>query len=238
MPSGPIFISYPKSGRTWIRYMMELAAIDVEFSHDRTGSHRDDLGKPFGGIHPENFRDRPTIFMHRNPIDTAVSFYFQVHRRELVPGTWKYFRRYPRYALTGRWPPRTVGDFVMHPGYGLEKVCRFNRAWLDHLNGHRDALVFTYEDVVSSGEDVVSGLLRFLGANPKDTEGLLEASKFERMRHLESKGAMGRALTPGIEGDPESLKTRRGKVRGYVDYLDHETIARCRAIAERYGFDA
>jgi hypothetical protein len=34
------------------------------------------------------------------------------------------------------------------------------------------------------------------------------------------------------------MKVRRGKVQGYVDYLETDMIERCRAIAARYGFGA
>jgi hypothetical protein len=237
-PDLPVFLSYPKSGRTWVHYALDLAGITIHFSHGGTGSRRHALGRPLNGIDASKYAGRRIIFMHRNPIDTTISFYFQVHRRELIPGTWKHLRRYPRYVLTNRWPPAALEAFVMHPGYGVEKVCRFNRAWIDHLSGQPGALIINYEDLAVSGEAVLAKVLDFLGGDPKRAAELIEKSRFDKMQTLESTSPQGRALTPGVEGDPESMKVRRGKVRGYVDYLDAQTIERCREIAARYGFDA
>lgn len=234
----PVFLSYPKSGRTWVRYALDLAGIDLHFSHAGTGSRSHALGRPFRGVDPNKYAGRRIVFMHRNPIDTTVSLYFQIHRRELIKGSWKYLRRYPLYALTGRWPPRDIADFCMHPGYGVEKTCLFNRAWLNHLSGNPDALVLSYEDLVAEGESTFARLLTFLDQSPARAAELVAKTRFERMKEVESSAPQGRALTPGIHGDPESMKVRRGKVRGYLDYLDADTVARCRAIAAHYGFDA
>jgi hypothetical protein len=234
----PVFLSYPKSGRTWVRYALDLAGLDAHFSHAGTGSRRHALGQPFRGVDATKYAGRRIIFMHRNPIDTTVSYFFQVHRRELIKGSWKYLRRYPLYALSGRWPPNDMAEFFMHPGYGVEKVCKFNRAWLDHLSGNSDALVLTYEDLSADGEGTFARLLTFLGQSPGRAAELVAKTRFERMQEVESKAPQGRALSPGVDGDPESMKVRRGKVQGYVDYLETDMIERCRAIAARYGFGA
>jgi hypothetical protein len=234
----PVFLSYPKSGRTWISYALDLAGAEMHFSHAGTGSRSHAMGHAFRGICREKYAGRRIIFMHRNPIDTTVSFFFQVHRRELIRGTWKYYRRYPRYASTGRWPPNRIENFFMHPGYGVEKVCLFNRAWIDHLSNQNGTLLLSYEDLANNGETTLAKVLSFLGQAPDRAIELIEKSRFEKMQALEATNQQGRTLTPGVQGDPESMKVRRGKVRGYVDYLDAAMIARCREITARYGFDA
>jgi hypothetical protein len=236
MQKSPIFLSYPKSGRTWVRFMLDRAGLPMDYSHAGTGSRRHALGTPFHAVNPDKYAGRRTVFMYRNPIDTTVSFYFQVHRRELIPWTPRYFARLLPYLAAGRWPPKDLKRFIRHPGYGVEKVCKFNRAWLDHLANRPDALILTYEELMADGKATMARLLEFLGADSARAGELVDYGRFENMQRVETTDPKGRNLAPGIEGDPESLKVRRGKVRGYVDYLDEETIALCRATAARYGF--
>lgn len=238
MQQPPVFLSYPKSGRTWVRFMLERAGIAMDYSHAGAGSRRRALGRPFRGIIKEKYAGRRIVFMHRNPIDTTVSFYFQVHRRELIPGSSRYLRRLVPYLLTGRWPPQDIKAFFKHPGYGVEKVCAYNRAWLDHLSNKPDALVLSYEELMADGKATMARLLPFLGADAARAGELVEHGRFDNMQRVESANPQGHEFSPGIKDDPESLKVRRGKVGGYVDYLDADTIKECRAIAARYGFSA
>jgi hypothetical protein len=44
-------------------------------------------------------------------------------------------------------------------------------------------------------------------------------------RREATRPADGTPLAAGREGDPESFKTRRGKIGGYVDYLSADDVA-------------
>ena len=157
-------VSYPKSGRTWLRYVFHLAAADVQFTHAGSGTTSRYLGRRFSGVDRGELRGSRTIVMHRNPLDTAVSFYFQVHRKDLPRGSFRYYKRWIPYALTQRLPPRAMEDFVLHPGFGVAKICAFNRAWIDALHGDPDTLVLNYEEARRNARTVFGQLFEFLGA--------------------------------------------------------------------------
>ncbi len=55
------------------------------------------------------------------------------------------------------------------------------------------------------------------------------------MRRFEESGVLGAkpVMTPGNRFDPESFKTRRGKVGGYREYLSQEDVAFIDDIEER-----
>ena len=77
-----VFVSYPKSGRTWIRYIFALVNLDVEFTHAGFGTREiKQIGTEFNGV-KKSVLGRRNIFMYRNPLDTAVSLYFQIHRTD------------------------------------------------------------------------------------------------------------------------------------------------------------
>lgn len=232
------FVSHPKAGRTWLRFVFHLVGLDVHFTHAGSGSTSRYLGRAFDGVDRDEIRGSRVVFMHRNPIDTAVSFYFQVQRKDLPYHSFRWFKRWLPYTLAHRMPPHRIDDFVLHPGLGVPKVCAFDRAWIDALRDDPQALVLTYEDARKDTEAVFARLFAFLGADVPDVAAVVAESSFDRMRSLESTGRYQHLmLSEGKSGDPESRKVRRGKIRGYRDYLSEATIERCRQIAAEHGFE-
>lgn len=238
MATEPIGISFPKSGRTWLKAMLGPAGAPIVFTHAGHGSRKEELGRPFERV-PDTFRDRPVLFLHRNPIDTAVSFFHQVTKRDFAPGTLKFYQRVVPLWLGGRLPPRDVDAFVLHPGYGVEAVCRFNRGWLDHLAGRTDCRIVTYEALRADPVAGLSDVIRFVGKEPQGIETVVERASFEKMRARdEAVPPRPFAFLRPDRSDPNARKVRRGKVGGYADELRPETVAAARAIAARYGFEA
>ncbi|MBP6999982.1 sulfotransferase domain-containing protein [Amaricoccus sp.] len=234
----PIGISFPKSGRTWVKAVLKRAGAPTPFTHAGHGSRKQELGRPFVAI-PPDLAARRVLFLHRNPIDTAVSFFHQVNSKDFAPGTLKYWQRLVPLWLEGRLPPRSIDAFVLHPNYGVEKICRFNRAWLDHLATRPDALVVTYESLRA---DPLPGFGRILDWLGRDASGLAEAiedKSFENMRAREAAraGDASTFLKPDRSRDAGAFKARRGKVGGYADELAPGTVARARDIAAAHGFE-
>ncbi len=234
----PIGISFPKSGRTWVKAVLKRVGAPTRFTHAGHGSRKQELGRPFEAV-AAGHADRPTLFLHRNPIDTAVSFFHQVNSKDFAPGTLKYWQRLVPLWLEGRLPPRSIDAFVLHPNYGVEKICRFNRAWLDHLAGRDDSLVVSYEELRA---DPMAGFGRILSWLGRDASGLAEAvedKSFENMRAREAARAEEATsfLKPDRTRDEGAFKARRGKVGGYADELAPGTVARARDIAAAHGFE-
>ena len=232
----PIGISFPKAGRTWVRAVLRKSGAPLTFTHAGDGSRGRELGLPFAGV-PEPYAARPVLFLHRNPIDTAVSFFFQVTKKDFAPGTFKYYQRYPRLWLRGALPPPDIDAFVLHPTYGVEKVCRFNRGWLDHVTGRPDCRIVTYEDLRADPIPGFTAILDWLGKPADKVAAAVEAKSFAAMKARELArprrlGALDRRKDEGAR------KARQGKVRGYETALRPETVAAARAIAARFGFEA
>ncbi len=232
---GRLLVSYPKSGRTWIRYAAAQFGIDLTVTHAGSSTDRRELGNLFSGI-PGRLEASPKIFLHRNPIDTAVSMYFQVHRRDFRPLSGRWLRMLPKLYLRGALPPVDIDKFVLHPLYGMLEICEFNRTWVDHVSGREDCLLLEYEKMRSNPSSEFQKFLNFLDETGVTGNQLAEISTFERMKQV-----AGKAGRPGILGsantsDPSSAKVRRGKVGGYLDELKPDTVNLCRKIAIQYGF--
>jgi hypothetical protein len=176
--------------------------------------------------------------MHRNPLDTAVSMFFQIHKHDSISFGGKFMLKYLRLAFLRRLPPKDINKFVLHPAWGVEKICRFNRAWLDFFANRPDDLIISYEEAKKDTAGVVEKFIKFAGIPPVDVSAIIKQSDFESMKRLELKGKSKELRLYGLRpGDPDTMKVRKGIVKGYRDYLDPETINEAGRIAAQFGFD-
>ncbi|MEM9210055.1 MAG: sulfotransferase domain-containing protein [Pseudomonadota bacterium] len=233
---GRLIISYPKSGRTWLRYALSERNIDVDFTHAGLATHRTQMGSRFEKI-PDTLKNIPLVFLYRNPIDTVVSLYHQIHNRDFRAWSGRWMRMYPRLALQRNLPPQALDEFVLHPIYGVENICRYNRAWIDHTSSRSDCLVLNYEAMRANAGDGFQALLDFWNDQTTTGADLAETSRFEKMKQAEVTGAHGGVLQAKALSDPNSSKVRKGKVKGYTDDLKPETIRAARDVAARHGFE-
>ncbi len=233
---GRLLVSYPKSGRTWIRYALGTSDLTITFTHAGAATNRVQIGCPYLRI-PEQMRAVPMIFLHRNPIDTAVSMYYQVHHKDLRKWSGRWWRVAPRLLQSTGLPPKNIDDFVRHPIWGTEKVCRYNRLWLDHLTGRDDCLILTYEEMRADPEQGFQRILDHIGESATTGAALSAASNFEQMKAVEkSVGLQSIVRAPVDSPTPKTFKVRKGKVKGYLDEITADTADFCREIAARYGF--
>jgi len=223
---GVVLISYPKSGRTWMRFMLDAAGVCIRYDH--AGSENR-LALPFEEIGGRitDWRDWRVVFMHRDPRDTVVSCYFQATRRVKE-----------KYAYRGR-----IADFIRDPRYGIEKIARFNLHWLESAGEFRDYTALSYECLHAKTELELARIIRFsTGREPGKPvlDRLVSKGRFDNMRAVEvRKGGRideGTRLGGGRGGDDDCLKTRRGKVGGWTDYFDAEDIAWMEGVLERLNY--
>jgi hypothetical protein len=197
-------VSFPKSGRTWLRVMLDELGIEIPVTHDgsdyKNPVHFTEL-KPCGG----SFSGRKVIFLVRDPRDVVVSYYFELKKRQK--------------AYAG-----SIEDFIKDPRYGIERVIHFNKAWF-RQNVCSEFLVLSYEQLHQTPEAALSCVTRFLG-NPRLAWLVRRAVKkcsFDTMKKQERSGAVshkfGKAMLPGDINDPESYKVRKGVTGGFREYL-------------------
>lgn len=231
-------VSYPKSGRTWLRVLLgkyladhvgasneEIVDLDrlldrlglppIELNHDLSGARelRSKLKADKAA-----FRNRDVVLLTRGVPDTVVSSYFQATRR--------------RDVFDG-----TLTEFTRSDEFGTRKVITFLEQWYAARDTPAAFLRVSYE---SLQEDPVVGLtavLGFLGVDDVDPAGVdaaVEYARFENMQRLERNGALrSNWMRPRDPKDPESFKVRRGTVGGYRDYLSPTDIEFVEALVAR-----
>ena len=224
-------VSYPKSGRTWLRYACHLAGCEPEFTHDGIHTAAEFMGVSWDGPDPDLIK-KPVIFLHRDPRDTVISFYFQILRKDCIPGR-KTWRRAIKRVKDGEitLPPIEKEQFVRHPIYGIEAICRFNRTWLNNM--HPKSTVITYEALKAEPEVEFKTFFDALGVEA-DIPDIIEKTSFDAMKALQDQEDGHLYRLTKKKGDPESGKVRKGKVGGYTEYLEKPTCQWMTEVVKKY----
>lgn len=232
--------SYPKSGRTWFRYILaqyfaRLAegdgALDLHqmfqvvpnYDLDpvrgipgfRYGKRRSEVPLILVTHLPYSrslFLNRPVIFMVRDPRDVIVSAFFHASRH--------------KHRFSG-----DLNAFIMEERQGLPALVRHLNGWAKGLRHHR-SVILSYEELTADTAGTCWRVLEFLGKIPERTavDEAVAASRFEAMREREIQG--GIPAHDYDRNDPESLRMRRGKVGGFDDYLSETQVARITRICD------
>lgn len=223
---GLAIVSFPKSGRTWLRFMLDQLGISPSFTHENA-DRRASLDYMRENIRLS--RHRRVIFLHRNPLDTVISFYNHA----------KYVRDWP-YAPDDM--PESLSDFLRHPRMGIRYILEFNKAWLEGADQFDDFLAVKYEDLRSNpvaGLRRIVDFCRVVRVSDGAIRAAVAAGEFGRMQKLEEAGKLAKAF-PGMfsesNADPRRRKVRSGKVGGYREVLSQEDMDYCIAQSREAGW--
>jgi Sulfotransferase domain len=212
-------VSYPKSGRTWLRVMLDDLGIEALYTHDGSG-FEEHASIANLDADKTKFATGLVLLLVRDPRDVVISGYFQVVRRL-------------RLQTAGA---MSISDFIRHPRYGIEKAVRFNLHWFAAARDMSDLAIVRYEDLHHDTSRALTAIVRFACAETATAviSDVAWRRSFAQMRQLEADGGFaaryGHALTPADLADPESYKVRRGMVGGYIDYLSRDDQEFCNRI--------
>lgn len=216
------FVSYPKSGRSWVRYMLTQLDVDdrISFQHDRFEFNN-------GARPPHDFSlerrlaqyanvDR-LVYLERDPRDVMVSLYHQVTGR---------FRDFFGYG-------GTLSEFIRDDYFGAENLRRFRALWAE-LVARRDFLKITYEDCHADTAQVLRRIVDYYGFDvaPDRIAEAVAGAAFDKMREVEQSEVFPQ---PWLRPRNGALKVRRGKVGGFQDTLNAVDIDYLNAV---FGLEA
>ena len=175
----------------------------------------------------DRYRHRKVILLVRDPRDVLVSLYFEKHVRlkAYAIGEKKQYRE-----VADRVKPYEgdLSSYVKQPVGGIDTIVRFYNIWNENRNLPAGFLLVRYEDLHREPQAQLRRIMDFLGLNQVDDQVIQEAvdfAAFDKMRQMEKEDRFkSTSLKPGDAGNPESFKTRKGKIGGYVEYLSPEEI--------------
>lgn len=221
--------SYPKSGRTWVRMILARVLSNLGINpHEKemlAASH-----SPYESIRRKHDPSKMNVlFLYRDPRDCVVSRYFEVTRRPL--------KRNPaprKKRVKNKVSHSTLPDYIRRDDqYGIRYIVAHMNEWFENKDVFNSFLPIAYEELHSNTAAEVVKILNFLEVDCSESmvQEAVEYSSFQNMRRIEKSGkgnllksyhgTFGRRHK---ESDPESFRTRKGRVGSFVEYLDEEDI--------------
>lgn len=224
-----VIVSYPKSGRTFVRAMLARLfqlrfGIDerrlLEFAMLRNAppdaprllfTHAGDTMRTPGQIHLDAraYRGKKVVLIARHPGDIAISRYHHLKHRS-------------RDRARRRLASLPLDEFVFAEQGGIPSIVKFLNNFA-HLPG---ITIIRYEDFLAEPAGALRQLADAIGLKVDDAD-IVDAAEFgslDSLRKREREGYFTSSrLQAARKGDAQSFKVRKGTSGGYRQALDAET---------------
>lgn len=235
-----LIVSFPKAGRTWLRVLLPAALAvargappdaDLErwMASDRIEhagrivffthalASRENVGSADLRAFARAWRRRPVLFLVRDPRDQIVSYFFQRTKRRLP-------------AKSGRRPPQDLADFIRDPAFGAPRIIDNFNIWHRILRRAPEAMLLSYEALHEDPARATRDAARFLfgiEVFPEAAAQAAEYAQFNNLRALElsDRFSVQKRLWTPDKSDPDSFKTRKGRIGSFRDTLGDADIA-------------
>ena len=236
--------SYPKSGRTWLRfllcsYQIELQGLDFHLTLDNfyqlspnltlfsefkltEGKNAESIVRTVG-THSELpilFNRYPVIFLRRDLRDVLVSYYYhRLARGEIKEG---------------------IDTFVWSP-WGLPHAVRYCNSWMRALAGlpHDSVLEISYERMHVATAECLGECLGFMGVqvDPDLIDRAVSYSHVSNMKALERDFGTPDFDVEELQRNDTAFQVRKARVGGFLEEFSAETLARVSDYLNRNLFD-
>lgn len=232
-----VFLSYPKSGRTWLRFMIDSYlcqhhgyatpnVFEIETKLKGTTGHIEwthltgamIMQMPYwqmGRLELGQAKQLPWLLLVRNFHATLRSAYFQARDRVKV--------------FSG-----TPSEFLRDPRYGVVKLVTFYNVWTEQVQGKlASSRVFAYEHVLADPVSQFADVLAALDLPVREdwVAQIVAESTPQRMKELGLTPAYASTpLAPADPNRPETFKVRDGA--GNADLFSDEDLAYIDAVVD------
>jgi Sulfotransferase domain len=249
-----LIIGHPKSGNTWLKVMIsrlyqlrynlpestlintdefarKIPAIPRLAATNAYYSYEGEVGKLLACGAPDNLlRHKPVLFLARNPIDIAVSWYHQFTKRqsrakqELI----NHFVEHPIDRRTIQ-----MWEFVRHSDIGLPGLIEYQNTWVRNVRELEHGMVARYEDLRAQPVPTLHRIMQLMGESFSEDEirAAVEWGSFDNLQKLETSGTFRQGGMKLVDAsDPSTFKVRRGKVGGYREDFNTQQVAELEAL--------
>ena len=249
-----LIIGHPKSGNTWLKVMIsrlyqlrydlpESKLINTdEFARkipeiprlaatNGVYSYESEVGKLLAiGADDNPLRHKPVLFLARNPIDIAVSWYHQFTKRQS-----RAKQELINHSIDHPIDRRTVQmwEFVRHSDIGLPFLIEYQNQWARNIAALPRGLMVRYEELRAEPVPTLLKIVRHMGADfsKEEVRQAVEWGSFDNLQKLETAGTFSQGGMKLVNaGDPSTYKVRRGKVGGYREDFEPPQVAELEAL--------
>ena len=221
-PRGKYFlVSFPKTGRTWLIYMLSRIQqrlklnIILEETHDMSeiiieNGFRQDPNILFRFTDIFRYRRANVLFLVRDPRDVIVSHFHQITKRSKNPFVFS-----------------SISDFIKDDILGFKRIIYFYNLWFKSRNVPKEFHLIKYEDLLENGVSELERICRLIGIDcDKDIiEEIYSESSASKMRKKEINNELEGFNDFGKEIN--QLKVRSAQVGGYLEELNQDDINYC-----------
>ena len=208
-------VSYPKAGRTWLRYVLDLffnkqnKSIDdyVHFSHNvgtwvpmppRLNTLKIDENK---------YVKKRIVLLMRDPRDILVSSYYHLTKREKL--------------FSG-----TFSDFIKNDDLGIKKIVKYYNLWAEYCIKNDNYIILYYEKMKENLPLELFKLFDFINIEYKKSEVITSCnlSTIEKMKKVEENESSKdfKWLKPVNKKDTNSYKVRKGMGKEWMHLLSKD----------------
>ena len=242
----PVYLcSYPKTGRTWLRYLLAAYMDDVLGLGQGI-----DLANMFGVIPNLSLHQRRGIAAFRLRGDERAPLLLATHAAYdsttftraadvllLLRGVHDVIVSSFFHATRQRREPErfrgSLSEFIDDPYKGLPRFVHYHNAWAEQV-GRRPVHVATYESLQAEPLVALRAILEFLQLPIEETalERARAHASFDAMQSEERERGIGGQHYD--RSDPEALRVRKGRIGGYKEYLAEDEVGRISAECRRH----
>ncbi len=249
-----LIIGHPKSGNTWLKVMIsrlyqlrydlpESKLINTdEFARkipeiprlaatNGCYSYESEVGKLLNaGVADNALRHKPVLFLARNPIDIAVSWYHQFTKRQS-----RAKQELINHSIEHPVDRRTVEmwEFVRHSDIGLPFLIDYQNTWARNIAALEHGLLVKYEELRAEPVSTLQKIIQHMGEDFSEEEirQAVAWGSFDNLQKLETSGTFKQGGMKLVNAnDPSSFKVRRGKVGGYREDFAPQQVAALEAL--------
>jgi hypothetical protein len=249
-----LIIGHPKSGNTWLKVMIsrlyqlrynlpesklintdefarKIPAIPRLAATNGYYSYEGEVGKLLASGAPDNpLRHKPVLFLARNPIDIAVSWYHQFTKRqsrakqELI----NHFIEHPVDRRSVQ-----MWEFVRHSDIGLPSLIEYQNTWARNVRDLDQGMLARYEDLREQPVPTLHKITQLMGEDfsQEEVRAAVEWGSFDNLQKLEASGTFSQGGMKLVNAnDPSTFKVRRGKIGGYREDFNEQQVAELEAL--------
>ena len=229
-----VIISFPKSGRTFVRAMLSRLfqrrfGIDerslLEFPMLQKAApqvprllftHAGDAMRRPDQVHldPKDYAHARVVLLARHPGDVAVSRHHHLRHRS-------------RGRARRRLAEQPLDLFIWDERGGIPSIVRFMNLWAELSRQRKDVGIVRYEDFLVDPHATLKDLARQVGlkVTQADVDDAVDFAHFGNLKEREREGYFTSArLQPSKAGDKRSSKVRVGGSGGYRKRLEAREV--------------
>lgn len=213
----PVIVSFPRSGRTWLKIMIGLVACHnkgissdnceeerrkiVDATHDKTDKS---LKVDYRDLKTDKkeYADKVVLLLLREPKDVVVSAWLHATKNKRI--------------FKG-----SLQEYIRDSKFGIKKIVTFYNIWFQNRFVPKEFKVLWYEDLMWHTEERLKEVCALFGIphTSQDIAFAVETTVLDNLRNLENNKKK--------YNDPERQYFRKGKINGYWDYMTEEDIKFC-----------